>query len=555
MTTGNPLYDNMPPEIKAGMLAQIRGAQAPATIPGQIPPSGVQQSPQAPAIASQGAPVANPKPMATPVKPPVPLGHQIAQEQTNVNAPQTPEIAKPIAMPDSGMPSINPTPHAQVIAPRGTVEGDENYRGHLLNTGSGISQIANKIEGSQFGQNHPTLAKILGYGAQGAATLGDIGLRMASPLAETMVPGTEGHHQMLVNQSARQLTQDESSLGKAAQVGALQQEGDLHEQQARAAELTPATEQESTALGIPVGTMINAASRAALAKQSGINHTKVETTGMTTQSREDIAAANNLTKEKVASLKPEQRDDRAIRLMEKPPESRTQEENAYLGSYAKWVQQTKVEPGIARAAAYGQFRPVQVLGPDGDVHYDYSGNAIKNGASTPGSMNFKTALGMAHYMTSGKGGSTLTAYRTAYDHLDLLQQASNALENGDVQGLNRLDNAFKEQFGSSAPTNFNAVKTMLSGEIANVAKSSGATDQEIAAARDEMNRAQSPEQIRGIIQTNQGLMDQKAQEMYHQYQSGMQGQPTFGHGGQTQPATQGATPPAGAKIIKWEDVK
>ena len=166
----------------------------------------------------------------------------------------------------------------------------------------------------------------------------------------------------------------------------------------------------------------------------------------------------------------------------------------------------------------------------GQPTWQWAGEAVGAHAQTAQATPFKTALAMTRYMTSGKGGSTLTAYRTAYDHLDLLQNAADALENGDVQALNRMGNSFKEQMGKSAPTNFDAVKTMLSGEIANVAKSTGATDQEIAAAREELNRAQSPEQIKGIIQTNQDLMDQKASEMMQQYQSGIQGQPAFGKG-------------------------
>jgi len=251
---------------------------------------------------------------------------------------------------------------------------------------------------------------------------------------------------------------------------------------------------------------------------------------MNNTTKSDIADANNLTKETIAKLKPEQRDDRAIHIMQKPPEDRTQEENAYLGAYGRWVQQTKVEPGIARAQAFGMFRPVQVLGPNGDVQYQFSGNAIKSGASTPQSMNFRTGVGMAKFMTSGKGGQTITAYNTANDHLDLLGKAMDALQNGDVQGLNQLNNSFKQQFGSAAPTNVNAVKAMLAGELANVAKVTGATDQEINEQKDNINRAASPEQIKGFIDTNHDLMDQKAYEMYQQYQQGMQGQPAFGTG-------------------------
>ena len=343
---------------------------------------------------------------------------------------------------------------------------------------------------------------------------------------------------------------------QGAQASAAQQEGDLHEQQARAAELTPATQEEADKYDIPLGTPLNAAIRGSLGKQHGIDNTKIQTTGMTVQGRQNVADANNLTKQTIAQLKPEQRDDRAIHLMEKPAAQRTPEENAYLGAYGRWVQQTKTDPGVARAQAFAMFHPVQVLGDDGNVQYQTAGNAIKGGLSTPQSMNFRTAAGMAKFMTSGKGGQTITAYNTANDHLELLGKAMDALQNGDVQGLNQLNNAFKQQFGSAAPTNVNAVKAMLAGELANVAKVTGATDQEIKVQQDNINRAASPEQIKGFIDTNRDLMDQKAYELYQQYQQGLQGKAAFNTGLSGHRAASGAgSPPPGAKIIKWEDVK
>jgi hypothetical protein len=254
---------------------------------------------------------------------------------------------------------------------------------------------------------------------------------------------------------------------------------------------------------------------------------------MNNTTKSDIADANNLTKEKLAQLKPQQRDDRAIGLWQKKQQGQplTQEENAYLGAYNKWIDETKVKPGVARAEAFGAFRPVQVLGENGNVQYQFSGNAIKSGTSTPQSMNFRTAAAMAKFMTSGKGGGVMTNYRTTTDHLDLLRQAITALDNGDMQGLNRLNNSFKEQFGSNAPTNVNVIRTMLSGELANVAKITGATDTEIKEQRENLNRASSPGQFSGFIDINQDLIDQKAHEMFLQNEAGMQGKPVFEKGG------------------------
>jgi hypothetical protein len=125
----------------------------------------------------------------------------------------------------------------------------------------------------------------------------------------------------------------------------------------------------------------------------------------------------------------------------------------------------------------------------------------------------------------------MTAYRTATDHLDLLGKAAEALHNGDIQAFNRVGNSIAQETGQPAPTNFNAVKAMLSGELANVAKVTGATDQTIAEERAQIDRAASPEQLAGVISTNQDLMDQKASEMFEQYQAGIQGQPVTTRGG------------------------
>jgi phage host-nuclease inhibitor protein Gam len=320
-------------------------------------------------------------------------------------------------------------------------------------------------------------------------------------------------------------------LGQEAQQANIE-----HTQQQIAAgqpvEISPDQAQELDAPEL-AGTMVAPSVLATLYKQRGINAQREAANQLTNQTRRDVANIGAISREKLATLKPEQRDDRAIRLNQKAAQGQplTQEEQAYLKAYSQYIDQTKVQPGVQRAIAFGQFRPVQTIDPDtGDVVYQWSGNAVRSGAATPQSMNFRTATGMAKFMTSGKGGQTITAYNTANDHLELLGKAMDALQNGDVQGLNQLNNAFKQQFGSSAPTNVDAVKAMLAGELANVAKVTGATDPEIEEQKRNINRASSPEQIRGFIDTNHELMDQKAYELYQQYQQGLQGKPAFDTG-------------------------
>jgi hypothetical protein len=71
---------------------------------------------------------------------------------------------------------------------------------------------------------------------------------------------------------------------------------------------------------------------------------------------------------------------------------------------------------------------------------------------------------------------------------------------------------------------------MLSGELANIAKVTGATQPEINEYRQQLATYSSPEQFQGFIDENHHLMDQKAVEMMNQYESGIQGRPEFGKG-------------------------
>src|ERR1700734_433302 len=153
--TGNPILDN--PALKAQLTAQMQQSAQ---------PQGAQMPP---ALAGTQAPMIH---------------------------PQAQESAPPPAatMPGNDRLSLPPSAAPSVTAPRGTSAGDEAELSRKLKTGSGISQIAGKIENSGLGQAHPVLGKILGIGAQGLAQLGDIGLRTVAPAVDIATPGTSLHH-------------------------------------------------------------------------------------------------------------------------------------------------------------------------------------------------------------------------------------------------------------------------------------------------------------------------------------------------------------------------
>ena len=212
----NPILDELSrlsPGAQAALLQAHQATQAPAQAPAAIPPpsgavkipaigqtddkKNVQSVQSQPAYAKQTTVLQ--KPSSIPAPEPAP---SMANMSTGAmpNFPQNiaPAIAKPV---------------------RGTLGGDEAERQRLMSQGSGISQIHNKIEDSKFGQNHPTLGKILGWGAQIPLQVLGGAVGTAFPGIAAGIPGTQMHHNMLLNQANNAVRQDEAMEKEKASTG------------------------------------------------------------------------------------------------------------------------------------------------------------------------------------------------------------------------------------------------------------------------------------------------------------------------------------------------
>ena len=142
--------------------------------------------------------------------------------------------------------------------------------------------------------------------------------------------------------------------------------------------------------------------------------------------------------------------------------------------------------------------------------------------------NFGIEKKVGEEFTSGDAAKSLTAFNTAIEHAKQLSAATDALNNGDVRGLNAIGNQLGYQFGSDKTTNFNVIKNALSGEISKVFKGGGATDAEIEQVQQPFSSANSPQQLKGAIGAAQALMVSKRDALKQQYEEGRQGKPNFG---------------------------
>lgn len=97
----------------------------------------------------------------------------------------------------------------------------------------------------------------------------------------------------------------------------------------------------------------------------------------------------------------------------------------------------------------------------------------------------------------GKDYQTLTAIGAAVQHLGVAQEYAKALNNGNVQLINKWGNAWKQAFGAAPPTDMKLVGQILSQEL-NKVISGGSTSAEaerLNAVNSVFNTATSPKQI------------------------------------------------------------
>lgn len=148
-------------------------------------------------------------------------------------------------------------------------------------------------------------------------------------------------------------------------------------------------------------------------------------------------------------------------------------------------------------SGYAMGKPAnqQIMARVLELNPDY--NANEYGSRSKAYKDFAT----------GKPGNAVRSFNVALAHLDTLGNLADALDNHDFTLVNKIAQAFKKQTGGTAPTSFDAAKKIVGDEIVKAVVGSGAggvADREEVAAT--IDRANSPSQLKAVIQTYQELM-------------------------------------------------
>lgn len=132
--------------------------------------------------------------------------------------------------------------------------------------------------------------------------------------------------------------------------------------------------------------------------------------------------------------------------------------------------------------------------------------------------------------TSGNVADQLLAIGTAREHMKTFSKLADALDNNNVQLLNKLGNEFGIQFGSDKTTNFRIAQEAFGGEVGKAFDGAGVVAAERADARKAYNDQMSKGQFKGAVQTVDELLAGKQTAAKKAYEAGKQGKPNFGEG-------------------------
>lgn len=159
---------------------------------------------------------------------------------------------------------------------------------------------------------------------------------------------------------------------------------------------------------------------------------------------------------------------------------------------------------------------------------------IKPDYSAP---NYNASVTSDKAFDTGQQGNAVRSFNVGISHLTTLQTLADALNNGDVKTFNKIGNQVASETGSPAPTNFNAAKAIVGDEIIKAIVGGGGALADRENAQNQIDAANSPEQLAGVIKTYKNLMAGQLKGLQTQYETST-GQPAANFKKKLSPETQ-----------------
>lgn len=121
--------------------------------------------------------------------------------------------------------------------------------------------------------------------------------------------------------------------------------------------------------------------------------------------------------------------------------------------------------------------------------------------------------------TSGKTAQSINAMNVAVGHLSALDDAATALNNGDIQGVNRIANALGVQVGATPKTTYDLIVHRVGPELTSAYIQGGGGEGERQANAADFSSNQAPQQIHNNVATSINLFRSKIDASENQYKN------------------------------------
>lgn len=122
--------------------------------------------------------------------------------------------------------------------------------------------------------------------------------------------------------------------------------------------------------------------------------------------------------------------------------------------------------------------------------------------------------------SAGMSARRVTANNTAINHLDTMEKLATDLGNSDLRVVNAASTAFAKATGASAPVNFDAARQLVAAEVIKAVVANGGGVKEREEAANQFARANSPAQLKGVVNTYKELLAGQLDTLGQQYETG-----------------------------------
>lgn len=123
--------------------------------------------------------------------------------------------------------------------------------------------------------------------------------------------------------------------------------------------------------------------------------------------------------------------------------------------------------------------------------------------------------------TSGKTADQIRSLNTAIGHLDQMDKAIDALNNGDVQLYNQIANSLKTAIGWTGATDYNTIAPRVAQEITRIWRGTGGSEADIQRDIDTLSSSGAPGQLHSSVGHLGGLIGSQMDSIADRYKQGM----------------------------------